>query len=299
VASLLAVWSPERITAECAPAYRAYHRELRARHVAWSAAGVGRRNQTHAFVAPSWDAALPHGWGARLGPLVAEEARHRHHLSAGSSQALALALLGPAAQRDDGLPWLAGDAGLFPSIGLPVHWQFEYGVGFGLLNERPRTTDVDFLASGPRGVIAVEAKFTEEGMGACGCPGRAEGRCSAVVLERPYWRVGRELFGLQGPSPGRPCELGVAYQAVRNVAAAVELSGLREVAAFGLLYDARNPYFSGAGEWPGWAGVLEAALADRDGIHFRAVSWQDLIPRLPSRGRAEVLAWASQKHGLP
>ena len=212
---------------------------------------------------------------------------------------LALALLGPAAKRNDGLPWLVGDDGVFPSIGEPVHWGFEYKVGFALLNEMPRTTDVDFVASGPLGLVAVEAKFMEEGMGACGCPGRAEGRCQQRVLDRPYWNIARDVFQLEGPSLGRPCELGVAYQAVRNVAATVELSGLRTVSAFGLVYDERNPYFSGAGEWPGWANVLSALLRRSRRVTFGAISWQMLIPRLPSRGRREVLAWAREKHDLP
>jgi hypothetical protein len=98
-----------------------------------------------------------------------------------------------------------------------------------------------------------------------------------------------------GPSPGRPCELGLAYQAVRNVAAAVELAGLREVAAFGLLFERRNPYFAGAGEWPGWANVLDAMLAESNSVAFSAISWHELIPRLPSRGRREVLEQSGER----
>jgi hypothetical protein len=297
--SLLREWSPERIAAQCAASYRAYHGVLRARHLSWAAAAPQRRTDRQPFVAESLDAALPAGWGPRLDPLLPSTVRHRHYLSAGSSQLLALAVLGPAAKRNDGLPWLLGADGLFPSIGEPVNWGFEYKVGFALLNEKPRTTDIDFVASGPLGVIAVEAKFMEEGMGACDCPGRAQGRCRQRVLDRPYWKIARDVFQLEGPSPGRPCELGVAYQAVRNVAAAVELTGLRTVSAFGLMYDERNPYFSGAGEWPGWANVLSQILRSRKRVIFGAISWQALIPRLASRGRREVLEWAREKHDLP
>jgi hypothetical protein len=86
---------------------------------------------------------------------------------------------------------------------------------------------------------------------------------------------------------------------VRNVAAAVELAGLRTVSAFRLLYAERNPYNSGAGEWPGWANVLTTILGSSRQVSFGAISWQALIPRLPSRGRREVLAWAREKHDLP
>jgi hypothetical protein len=69
---------------------------------------------------------------------------------------------------------------------------------------RPRTTEVDFLVSGPRGAVALEAKFTEKGLGRCSSAGRAEGCCDERILgDRPYWKVAREAFGLAGPSPRR------------------------------------------------------------------------------------------------
>jgi len=92
--------------------------------------------------------------------------------------------------------------------------------------------------------------------------------------------------------------LSLAYQSVRNLAAAIELSGLRDVSIFGLLYDERNPYFAGAGAWPGWARLLADGIRPDAGVVFRAVTWQELIPLLPKRGRREVLRWATEKHGL-
>ena len=68
--------------------------------------------------------------------------------------------------------------------------------------------------------------------------------------------------------------------------------------AFGLIYDDRNPYFAGAGEWPGWAALLDAAAGEQAEIVVRAISWQRLIPLLPTRGRREVIRWAEEKHGL-
>ena len=97
------------------------------------------------------------------------------------------------------------------------------------------------------------------------------------MLDRPYWLVARDVFGLDGPNPGKPCQLDLTYQAVRNVAAAIELAGLRKAAAVGLLYDARNPYFAGAGRWPGWAAVLERLTADSRAITVRGQSWQELF----------------------
>jgi hypothetical protein len=76
------------------------------------------------------------------------------------------------------------------------------------------------------------------------------------------------------------------------------MTGLRESGGFGLLYDERNPYFSGAGDWPGWAPVLQQTANADSRVVVRAISWQNLIPLLPSRGRGEVLRWAAEKHGF-
>jgi hypothetical protein len=87
------------------------------------------------------------------------------------------------------------------------------------------------------------------------------------------------------------------HQAVPNVAAALALAVTTQTAGFALLYDARNPYSAGHGDWPGWLTVLRHTL---DGAHpqlqFRARSWQELIAQLPLD--AAALAWASEKHGL-
>jgi hypothetical protein len=116
-------------------------------------------------------------------------------------------------------------------------------------------------------------------------------------MARPYWTVAREIFGLSGPNPPKPCQLSFAYQTVRNTAAVLEMTGLRQVAVFGVLYDARNPYFAGVpGGWPGWAVALRQTHSNR--VAFRAQSWQELIPLLPQRGRRSVFDWAAEKHGL-
>ena len=65
-----------------------------------------------------------------------------------------------------------------------------------------------------------------------------------------------------------------------------------------LIYDAANPYFAACGDWPGWPGVLSAALDDANhhDLRFRAVSWQELMPLLVLDDAARD--WAREKHGL-
>jgi hypothetical protein len=267
---------------------------VRKGHIEYFRNHPDRCDPRRSFCAKSLADALPIGW-ERLAGLIPNASLHRHHLSGGSSQTLALGLLGAAATRGQGLEWLFQPHGPFPPIGQPVSWRFEYQVGFALLNERPSTTDIDFLVSGPAGVVAVEAKFTEKGLGRCGCKGRADGRCDRRILDdRPYWKVARDALRMRGPRPPKTCELSLAYQAVRNVAAAVEMTGLREACSFGLLYDERNPYFAGAGKWPGWAAWVEESACADAGVTTRAVAWQELIPLLPTRGRKEVLHWAEE-----
>jgi hypothetical protein len=65
---------------------------------------------------------------------------------------------------------------------------------------------------------------------------------------------------------------------------------------FCLLYDARNPYFRPTGPWPGWHGELERLLARSKRVEFRALSWQQLVPKLPLDERTRE--WAQRKHTL-
>ena len=47
-----------------------------------------------------------------------------------------------------------------------------------------------------------------------------------------------------------------------------------------VIYDRRNPYFGGAGEWAGWAEAL-AQATDATVAPFVAVSWQELVGLVP------------------
>ncbi len=123
---------------------------------------------------------------------------------------------------------------------------------------------------------------TECGLGICSC-------------ERPYWAAASRAFGLRRPDPGEPCALSVAYQAVRNVAAAEALAGENRLATFLLLYDARNPGFSGAGDWPGWISML-TELAQWSDVLFASLSWQELLGKVELD--SAVTQRARGKHGL-
>lgn len=301
---LAAVWSVSAISRECR-AYGVLKSALDQHHRTFfhdrPALASG-----HPLKAKDLESALPPGAGS-LARLLPEHGRHQHYLSGGSSQVLSLALLGNAFEASPGLEWLAGLLGV-PQLfadARPVT-RFEVDVDRSLLNEYPRTTAVDLLVEDSQTIVCLEAKYEEKGIGTCSCgkkdPGApAAARCAGNLLERTaYWDVARDIFQLPPRVPGLPCPISVSYQAIRNVAAARELAdGRRSV--FALAYDERNPYFSGAGDWPGWVSVLHQLLqpaeeATGGRILFRAFSWQQLL----RSGAVDnpVVAWANEKHLL-
>ena len=84
--------------------------------------------------------------------------------------------------------------------------QFEHKLEPETLDEQPRQTSVDFFVSDPAPLICIECKWTEEGMGACGCPrgAAAISDCSKKVLEREaYWKAAREVLHLPERVEGR------------------------------------------------------------------------------------------------
>jgi hypothetical protein len=280
-------WSGEAIDAECRAAYRSYHAEVRNRHIEYYAARSDQRSETHAFAASSRPFAVAPGW-EYLSDALAERTWHVHHLSGGSSQVLAIVLLAAATKADPALSWLPGHE----TIGPEPLTLFEVELAEHVLNERPRQTSLDWLVLGSDGVAAAEAKFTETGFGVCSCRGKPE--CSVKVLERPYWRVAsRELGFRKGMNGG--CALSLAYQPIRNMAAAEAIAGRTRQPSFLLLYAARNPYFSGAGSWEGWVAALEG-LIQYGAIGFKALSWQQLLGRV--RMDPAVTRWAYEKHGI-
>jgi hypothetical protein len=302
----LSAWTGHQVYEECRVAYSAYARAKTDSYRAYFIAHPELKDEHHEYKARDLAAALPEEW-AGLAEYLPLGERHLHHLSGNSSQVLALGLLGVGARLDPSLRWLS-EALSSSSAPLPSpaptsvpSWQFEAKLAPEVLNEHPRQTSIDFLASDPRVLFCVECKWVEAGMGPCGCtPATAPltSTCSERVLERDaYWKTAREVFHLPEREVGKPCQLSLTYQAVRNVAAAQALAQDGQLPVFGLIYDADNPYFAGCGDWPGWPGALVATLpADESPVRFASVSWQELLPLL--RLDEVAAAWASEKHGL-
>jgi restriction endonuclease-like protein len=206
-----------------------------------------------------------------------------------SSQTLAITALAAAACADPSLSWLPSG----PLLGARRVGLFEVELAETVLNERPYRTQLDFLALGEKAVIAVEAKFTERGFEPCSCNRGAEGICASRIYDRPYWDVAKRQLGFR--ELAGTCQLCLAYQPVRNIAAAEAIAGTGRKATFALLYDDTNPYFGGAGEWPGWAAVLDG-LTRQSSVCFGALSWQELLGRIEASD--STLTWMSERHGL-
>ena len=300
--SHLARWTGLEVAKECRTAHSAYRAAKTDSYRTYFVANPHLKADDHAFKARDLAAALPDEW-AGLADLLPVTERHRHHLSGNSSQVLALGLLGVAAKRDPTLAWLWNGLGPLPPAqrDLPA-WGFERKLAPELLDEQPRQTSIDFYVDDPAALLCIEAKWTEDGIGACGCADSggkpALGQCSEKVLDRnAYWGAAYDVFHLPTRNEGKPCPLSFTYQAVRNVAAALALARPGQDAVFGLIYDDANPYFAGCGRWPGWPAALRATLDNaHPGLRFAAISWQELLPLLPLDDAAG--AWASEKHGL-
>lgn len=260
-------WTPRTIRQACGREHGKYKRVLE-RHYEEFFRSNREVAGSHRWKARDRATALPAGH-EHLGALIPTEEWHRHHLSAGSSQMLAVALLGSAIERDSSLTWLAA----LLQVGAPFRASapsvdFEHALDPETLNERPYVTYIDVLVDDQDVLICAEAKLWEAGLGACRCgqeddgeergsdeqtetPAQERAACSNRILERrAYWAVAREVLELPERVPGLPCPIAASYQAVRNVAAARVLARGRR-AVFALFYDERNPYFRRTGEWPG------------------------------------------------
>jgi hypothetical protein len=280
------------IDAQCARSWRAYDRRLGARYGAYFAAHPELAGDKRGW-ARDLEAALPPGWG-ELAAEIPTRAWERRHLSGKSTQTLSLGLLGVAARRDPSLRWLFGALGL-PRPRDPV-MEFGHSAAPG---GRPAPPEV--LVHDERAVVSVAARRREAGVGACSCragPGE-EGRCSPRVAGKELWEAARELFEIPPRAPGAPCQLSAALGAVRAAAAARTRAADGRLAVLALIHDADNPYFGGCGDWAGWPAALVAAAgchADRRRLAVAAISWQELLPRLPLDGATR--AWARERHGL-
>lgn len=309
------LWTPRAIKQECGRSHREYKKGLEGHYEAYFGDRPDLAGE-HRFKARDLGAALPPGY-KELGKLVPRNAWHVHHLSGGSSQVLAVALLASAIQADPRLSWLSGQLELQqPFKSDAPKATFEFALQPTTLNEEPYVTNVDLLVEDEAVLVCVEAKLWEEGLGSCRCgkekseaagddeeapeqeptPAQERAACSCRILKRPaYWSAARDVLGLPERVEGQPCPIAAYYQTVRNVAAARALADGRR-AVFALIYDERNPYFSPCGRWPGWPAALDGMIADQSAVSFRACSWQRLlasgaVPR-------DVVSWAADKHGL-
>jgi hypothetical protein len=296
-------WTRSAIEAECDSAWRRYDRRLGARYAEYFDRHPDLRGRQRT-AARDLQAALPPGWE---GPAEAVPTGgwNPRHLSAKSSETLAVALLGVAARLDPSLAWLWEALEPLPEREAEAPAiEFRHVVAPELLGERPRQTGIDVLVDDPSVLIGVATKWREPGIGACLCRGTGvgplEGRCSPRVERRTaYWDAAAECLGLGAREPAGACPISPAYEAVRQAAALRALAGPHRPALLALLYDADNPYFTAAGDWPGWPDLLGTAAdenADPEVFRFEAISWQELMPLMPLDER--TLAWAADKHGL-
>lgn len=298
-------------TCECSGPHGGYRRDLESAYTEYFLEHTELAGE-HPRKARDLASALPPG-RPELGELLPVESRHIHHLSGGSSQVLAAALLGSAAEADPSLAWL-GEIARIPIVEVrEPHAEFEFALDPHTLGEAPYVTTLDLLVEGANAVVCVEAKYWEAGLGSCRCggeppepafddpddvptPAQERGACSERVRRRPlYYSAAEDVFAFAPRVDGSPCPIAASYQAIRNIAAARALAGVRE-AAFVLLYDDRNPYFSGSGDWPGWAQALEGLADGQDVVSVRSCSWQQLLGSgaVPD----DVVQWALDKHGL-
>ena len=290
------------IEAECHTAWRRHDRRLGARYARYFEQHpelVGEQRTSARDLA----AALPPGWEAPADAVPLDGWR-RQHLSAKSTQTLAVGLLGVAAARDPSLAWLWDVLPSLPPAAGP-RLEFEHVVDPDLLGERPRQTSIDVLIDDPNVLIGLETKWREHGIGPCRCRGEGAGpaagqRCSRRVEQRDaYWETAASVLGLGEREPDGPCPISPVYEVVRHAAALRALAGPERPAVLALLYDADNPYFSAGGGWPGWPELLHEAVdagADPERFRFAAVSWQELVPVLPLD--EQTREWAADKHGL-
>lgn len=303
-------WTPRAIRQACGPAHRKYKRGLEEHYSRFFASNPVLAG-SHRWKARDRAGALPPEH-AHLEKLIPTKGWHQHHLSAGSSQMLAVALFGSAIEQDHTLRWLADVLVLGAPFSAPApKVQFEFALNPQTLNEHPFVSSIDLLVDDDAIVLCMEAKLWEEGLGACRCgkdgepdgseeqigtPAQERAACSTRILERhSYWAAAREVLALPERVPGRPCPIAASYQAVRNLAAARVLARGRQ-AVFGLFYDDRNPYFRETGSWPGWPAVITQMVDPESNVSFRACSWQRL---LTSRAVPDdVREWAHQKHGI-
>ena len=207
-----ASWSEGLIESECAAPYADYVRTVEHHYHEYFHAhpelGTG-----HPLLACDLDATLPHGWSQRNAPSSRRSGIAGILIGEVKPDAGDRAL-GAATDLDPSLAWLTPVVG---AIGAAPRVRFEYVVEAELLGEHPRQTAIDVLAQTSEIVLAIEVKWTEQGLGTCRCGAnaRAVSACARVVRGRSaYWSAALTCLDA-GYTPGAPCQVGLGYQAVR------------------------------------------------------------------------------------
>jgi hypothetical protein len=194
--------------------------------------------------------------------------------------------------------------GWVEALTLPLEgpWTIEpeFLVPTSLLGE-PRSTQVDAVACGARGLALFECKFTEpEGgscsqprpiargphKGLCQCNGRYEyqenpasrvsSRCALTAKGVRYWDLIPGVLNVDAELDHRPCPFaGGRYQWMRNLVASSALAKQRGVlAAFVIVY-AEGPFpmaeHIDGRDWAQFMGMVRGI------VPLRAVSYQDLL----------------------
>jgi hypothetical protein len=250
-----------------------------------------------------------------LDRLLPQDRRHRWFRSMGSSQALAVSVLGTMMKRDD-LPLLAEipdehSRPLLPGFVLADQPEFDYRVT--TLNER-RPTQVDLFLPGQNGHMAIECKLWERELGPCSqvathqCngdyapqPGRAPGqRCALAEKGIAYWHYIPQLFQWRADLDHVPCPIWKPYQLVRTVLAAAvdpERGQIWGQPVAILVYDANNPAFAPGGKVDEQFRAVQAAL--RGPAALKRTTWQAIAGALLQRGRYDdLLVWLDEKYGI-
>jgi hypothetical protein len=107
---------------------------------------------------------------------------------------------GVAAKRDPSLAWLwSALAPLPPAQSAWPAWSFECKLAPEVLGEQPRQTSIAFFVDDPATLLCIEAKWIEDGIGACGCAKERHARPRAVQSE------GCSTARRTGTPPGTSC----------------------------------------------------------------------------------------------
>ena len=262
--------------------------------------------------------------------LIPTGEHHKWFGSMTSSQTLALSILGNLAKHGslECLAELINDEGMSLSGNAEIsseHFEMEHKIKY--LGER-RQTSLDGYIQGDY-QIAIECKFTEEGVGTCSRPRLTrkdaaylseycngsykvqkprDGRCSLSQTGVKYWDYLPKLFKWDKDADYTICPLNKNYQLVRNIlAAGVRPDGSvsKDYGHAVLIYDDRNPAFYDERNkdfkeiGKGLASFRERRDALQEPAMLRKCSWQRITGLMREKS---ILPWLTvqldKKYGL-